>query len=70
MDAISGEVYPKQAFDFERQNRYELTAESCDFGQPSLCDEVEFAVAILDQNDNCPVFKRTMVFLLNIKNHI
>uniref|UniRef100_A0A915JEM0 Cadherin domain-containing protein n=1 Tax=Romanomermis culicivorax TaxID=13658 RepID=A0A915JEM0_ROMCU len=56
MDSIFGRLYPRLAFDYEKQERYYLFIEACDRGDPPLCSECDISIEITDKDDNCPIF--------------
>ena len=60
INANSGVVTTNQQFDREQSGRYSVTGTASDRGNPSLSAKVTITVAIVDQNDQPPVFaKRT-----------
>lgn len=52
----SGVVTTNQQFDREQSGRYSVTGTASDRGNPSLSAKVTITVAIVDQNDQPPVF--------------
>lgn len=56
INANSGVVTTNQQFDREQSGRYSVTGTASDRGNPSLSAKVTITVAIVDQNDQPPVF--------------
>ena len=56
IDAISGVINTTAIFDREQTDRYSLTVEARDNGEPQLSTTIEVTVIILDENDNTPLF--------------
>ena len=56
IDALSGVINATGEFDREVVNRYSLTVEARDQGNPQLSNTTEVTVTISDENDNSPMF--------------
>uniref|UniRef100_A0A914UJ66 Cadherin domain-containing protein n=1 Tax=Plectus sambesii TaxID=2011161 RepID=A0A914UJ66_9BILA len=56
IDESTGYVWANVTFDYETKSRYVLIVAACDQGKPPQCSEVEFTVAVQDENDECPYF--------------
>ena len=56
IDAISGVVRTRVAFDHERRRRYALRVVAADQGEPACSVTVSLTVTVVDVNDHHPVF--------------
>jgi len=56
IDQISGAIYLIMHFDYETQKLYEVIAFATDEGDPTLASQSLVQVAVLDVNDNPPIF--------------
>ena len=57
-----GELRTNAVFDYEITQRYDITIEISDNGQPSRSSRYDFTVNIVNLNDNPPVINHTMYF--------
>ena len=65
IDTLSGVINVSTGFDREVIDRYSLTVEARDGGDPQLSNTTEVTVTILDENDNMPMFS-TSVYNINV----
>lgn len=63
LDNITGELTALISFDFEVQQNYTLSVLAIDSGTPFLSASAQVVIAILNQNDNRPVFEQTSYFI-------
>ncbi len=52
----SGEITTTGGLDHETQNRYSLTVQACDSGQPEMCSSAVVIITVQDFNDEPPSF--------------
>ena len=63
LDATLGSITTCSALDYEADPLYMFPVQACDNGDPVLCDERDFNVAVTDLNDKKPVFEEDPIHL-------
>lgn len=51
-------MFTSKIFDREQQSKYDVYLQTFDHGQPSLKNQLNFSLIIIDENDNAPIFDR------------
>ena len=51
-------MFTSKVFDREQQSQYDIHLQTFDHGQPSLSNQLNFSLIIIDENDNAPTFNR------------
>ena len=65
IDQMTGDIFVNESADFELQNVVQFTVEAQDFGTPPLVGRATVSVAIVDENDNSPVFAE-MIYQVSV----
>lgn len=68
MDSETGELQLIGYLDRERQDHYALNITICDLGQPAKCNSRILSICILDNNDNPPIFQKSLIRLHLFEN--
>ena len=71
IDSISGEIFTSSALDYERSSPplYKLKIVASDNGAPRKSSFALLYITIVDENDNCPVFKSLPTTFFNISRY-
>ncbi|KAK3732012.1 hypothetical protein QZH41_016882, partial [Actinostola sp. cb2023] len=59
IDAITGEIFVRNALDYERTHDVIVTVTAKDAGLPSLAGSMKLRIDLIDLNDNVPVIEST-----------
>ena len=61
-------IVTRSSFDREKRDKYTVTVECSDNGEPPLSSTQEVSVTILDRNDNAPLFAHSS-YVVNVKEN-